>query len=228
LDFSSDIAHELRTPVSNLLTQTQVTLSKDRNSDEYRDVLVSNIEEFERLSRMISDMLFLAKSENNLIIPHREQLSLRDEVHGLFEFYGILSEDKSIVMTCSGSARVSGDRLMLRRAISNLLSNALRYTPTGGRITVHIDDTGDSLVKLSVENTGVAIPDEHLPRLFDRFYRVDGSRQRFGDGVGLGLAITRSIMRAHGGDAFVRSDQTSTVFELIIPGPSAETAGHAT
>lgn len=227
-DFSSDIAHELRTPVSNLLTQTQVTLSKGRDSDEYRDVLASNIEEFERLSRMISDMLFLAKSENHLIIPHREQLNLLDEVHGLFEFYEILSEDKSIVMTCSGSGGVSGDRLMLRRAISNLLSNALRYTPAGGRIAVHIDSTGDSFVKLSVENTGTAIPAEHLPRLFDRFYRVDGSRQRFSEGVGLGLAITRSIMRAHGGDAFVRSDQTSTVFELTVPCQPVEMAPHGT
>lgn len=216
-DFSSDIAHELRTPVSNLLTQTQVTLSKDRSSDEYRDVLASNIEEFERLSRMISDMLFLAKSENRLIIPHREQLNLLDEVNGLFQFYEILAEDKSIFMASSGSGRVSGDRLMLRRAISNLLSNALRHTPAGGRIAVHVDNTSDSFVKLSVENTGEAIPAEHVPRLFDRFYRVDCSRQRFSEGVGLGLAITRSIMRAHGGDAFVRSDQTSTVFELIVP-----------
>jgi two-component system heavy metal sensor histidine kinase CusS len=227
-DFSSDIAHELRTPVSNLLTQTQVTLSKVRNSDEYRDVLASNIEEFERLSRMISDMLFLAKSENHLIVPHREQLSLLDEVNGLFEFYEILSEDKSIEMTCSGGGCVSGDRLMLRRAISNLLSNALRHTPAEGRIAVHIESTGDSRVKLSVENTGTAIPAEHLPRLFDRFYRVDGSRQRFGEGAGLGLAITRSIMRAHGGDAFVRSDQTSTVFELTVPDQPGEMASPGT
>lgn len=227
-DFSSDIAHELRTPVSNLLTQTQVTLSKDRNADEYRDVLASNIEEFEHLSRMISDMLFLAKSENHLIIPHREQLNLLDEVNGLFEFYEILAEDKSIEMTCSGDGCVSGDRLMLRRAISNLLSNALRHTPAGGRIAVHIDNTSETLVKLSVENTGTAIPAEHLPRLFDRFYRVEYSRQRFSEGVGLGLAITRSIMRAHGGDAFVRSDQKSTVFELIVPCRPIEMAPHAT
>ena len=227
-DFSSDIAHELRTPVSNLLTQTQVTLSKDRSSDVYRDVLASNIEEFERLSRMISDMLFLAKSENQLIIPHREHLNMLDEVNSLFEFYGILAEEKSIMMTSSGSAQVSGDRLMLRRAISNLLSNALRYTPPGGRIDVHVDNTGDLLVKLSVENTGTAIPAEHVPRLFDRFYRVDCSRQRSSEGVGLGLAITRSIMRAHGGDAFARSDQTSTVFELIVPCLPIEMAPQAT
>ncbi len=216
-DFSSDLAHELRTPVSNLLTQTQVTLSKTRTPAEYRDILASNVEEFERLSRMISNMLFLAKSDNHLIIPHREQLDLLDEINGLFEFYEALAEEKSIALSCSGRGLVSGDRLMLRRAISNLLSNAVRHTPAGGHIAVHVDDTGDSVVKLSVENTGETIPAEHLPRLFDRFYRVDSSRQHFTEGAGLGLAITRSILRAHGGDVCVLSDRTSTVFEITIP-----------
>lgn len=216
-DFSSDIAHELRTPVSNLLTQTQVTLSKDRAPEEYRDVLASNVEEFERLSRMISDMLFLAKSDNQLIVPHREQLDLAGEVQGLIEFYEALAEDRAIVLTCSGSGHVSGDRLMLRRAISNLLSNAVRYTPAGGRISIRLDDSGENAVKLSVANTGQPIPAEHLPRLFDRFYRVDTSRRHFTDGAGLGLAITRSILHAHGGEARVRSDAGGTVFELIIP-----------
>lgn len=226
-DFSSDIAHELRTPVSNLLTQTQVTLSKARSCDEYRDVLASNVEEFERLSRMISDMLFLAKSDNHLIVPHREQLDLVDEVNGLFEFYEALAAEKSLVLTCSGSGVVSGDRLMLRRAISNLLSNAMRYTPVNGWVDITIDSTSQSGVKLSVENAGTAIPAEHLPRLFDRFYRVDSSRQRFTEGVGLGLAITRSIMRAHGGDAVVRSDRASTVFELTFPKQPVDTASLA-
>ena len=133
-DFSSDIAHELRTPVSNLLTQTQVTLSKARSPDEYRDILASNAEEFERLSRMISDMLFLAKSDNQLIVPHPEAVNLVDEVKGVFEFYEALAEEKSIALHCIGAGIVSGDRLMLRRAISNLLSNALRYTPEGKSI----------------------------------------------------------------------------------------------
>ncbi|MEO8409302.1 MAG: heavy metal sensor histidine kinase [Propionivibrio sp.] len=221
-DFSSDIAHELRTPVSNLLTQTQVTLTRDRNADEYRDVLASNVEEFERLSRMISDMLFLAKSDNRLIVPHREQLDLRVEAQELIEFYEALAEEKSIVCSCTGTGVVSGDRLMVRRAISNLLSNALRYTPAGGSIFVHVDDTIASVVKLSVKNTGLAIPPEHLPRLFDRFYRVDASRQRFTEGAGLGLAITRSIMRAHSGEVDVSSDQEGTVFELTIPRQSKD------
>ena len=106
---------------------------------------------------------------------------------------------------------------MLRRAISNLLSNAVRHTPKGGRVTVRIEEAAGSVVKLSVENTGETIPAEHLPRLFDRFYRVDSSRRRFAEGAGLGLAITRSIMRAHGGDAFVRSEGGITAFELKIP-----------
>ena len=216
-DFSSDIAHELRTPVSNLLTQTQVMLSRERTPDEYRDVLASNIEEFERLSRMVSDMLFLAKSDNRLMIPRPEQLDLQIEVNDLCEFYEALAEEKSIVLTCSGRGHVSGDRLMLRRAISNLLSNALRHTPPGGSIAIDLDDTAESLVKLSVENSGETIPADHLPRLFDRFYRADASRHNLAEGAGLGLAITQSIARAHGGDISVRSSAGRTKFELTLP-----------
>lgn len=216
-DFSSDLAHELRTPVSNLLTQTQVMLSKARSADEYREVLASNAEEFERLSRMIADMLFLAKSDNHLIVPHRERVDLIEEVRGLFEFYEALADEKGVSLSCSGSAIVPGDRLMLRRALSNLLSNAIRHTPAGGRIDVGARDVNPSLVALTVENTGDDIAAEHLPRLFDRFYRVAPSRQRSGEGAGLGLAITRSIARAHGGDAVVRSSGGVTAFELRLP-----------
>ncbi|MBT9522589.1 MAG: heavy metal sensor histidine kinase [Dechloromonas sp.] len=216
-DFSSDLAHELRTPVSNLLTQTQVTLSRARSADEYRDILASNAEEFERLSRTIADMLFLAKAENNQLIPHPEPLELADEVAELLEFYGVLAEEKEIHLSVIGHGTVSGDRLMLRRAISNLLSNALRYTPLGGTVTVRIETQGDEAVKLTVENTGSCIAAEHLPRLFDRFYRTDSARQRTTEGSGLGLAITRSILIAHGGDVSVRSAEGITRFTLSLP-----------
>ena len=216
-DFSSDLAHELRTPVSNLLTQTQVTLSRARSADEYRDILASNAEEFERLSRMIADMLFLAKAENKQIIPHQEQLELADEVAELLEFYGVLAEEKEIRLAAVGNGTVSGDRLMLRRAISNLLSNALRHTPAGGMVTVGIGAHGDSAVQLSVENTGPCIPAEHLPRLFDRFYRADSARHRTTEGSGLGLAITRSILSAHGGEIAVSSENGVTRFTLLLP-----------
>lgn len=216
-DFSSDIAHELRTPVSNLLTQTQVTLSKSRSVAEYQDVLASNAEEFERLSRIIADMLFLAKADNNLLIPHQERIDLAAEVSSLLEFYEAVSEEKSLKLTCSGEAMLSGDRLMLRRAIGNLLSNAVRHTPEGGEITLLLahSDSETSLVR--VENTGDPIATEHLPRLFDRFYRVDASRRHSGDGAGLGLAITRSIVQAHGGEVSVRSDNGVTTFDLRFP-----------
>ena len=216
-DFSSDLAHELRTPVSNLLTQTQVTLSRARSADEYRDILASNAEEFERLSRMIADMLFLAKAENKQIIPHREQLELASEAADLVEFYSILAEEKEVRLSVAGNGVVSGDRLMLRRAIGNLLSNALRYTPAGGSVTIRIEQQENDLIRLVVENTGQCIAAEHLPRLFDRFYRADSARQRTTEGSGLGLAITRSILSAHGGEITASSAEGVTQFTLSLP-----------
>ena len=216
-DFSSDLAHELRTPVSNLLTQTQVTLSKARSADDYRDILASNAEEFERLSRTISDMLFLAKADNDQIIPNQENIELAEEVAELLEYYEILAEEKAISLSHSGRGRVTGDRLMLRRAISNLLSNAIRHTPYGGTIAVKITHDPEVSTILTVENTGQPISSEHLPRLFDRFYRVDSSRFRTTENAGLGLAITRSILQAHGGDVSARSEDGLTSFVLCLP-----------
>lgn len=212
-DFSSDIAHELRTPVSNLLTQTQVTLSKSRSIAEYQDVLASNAEEFERLSRMIADMLFLAKSDNDLVIPFKEQVDLHREASDLLEFYEAVAEENGVRMSLEGEALVTGDRLMLRRAISNLLSNAIRHTPRDGTINVLINESGGTTV-LVVTNTGETIPPEYLQRVFERFFRADSSRRQQADGTGLGLAITRSILRAHGGDVGVRSEGGETSFEL--------------
>jgi two-component system heavy metal sensor histidine kinase CusS len=216
-DFSSDLAHELRTPVSNLLTQTQVTLSKARSADDYRDILASNAEEFERLSRTISDMLFLAKADNKQIIPNQEPIDLAEEIGDLLEYYDVLAEEKAIGLSLSGNGQIVGDRLMLRRAVSNLLSNALRHTPNGGKVTVKIDEAEDGMTHIAVENTGSEIPSEHLPRLFDRFYRVDSSRLRTTESSGLGLAITRSIVLAHGGNVDVRSANQLTCFTLSLP-----------
>jgi two-component system heavy metal sensor histidine kinase CusS len=216
-DFSSDLAHELRTPVGNLMTQTQVALSKARTADEYREVLYSNAEEFERLARMISDMLFLAKSDNALIVPGQAQIDLAKEVRELFEFYEALAEEKTVGLSLVGEGQVAGDKLMLRRAISNLLSNAIRHTNRGGEIIVRIIRLDDDKTRLVIENTGETISAEHLPRLFDRFYRVDPSRQRDSDGAGLGLAIAKSIVAAHAGRIMVVSGSGRTRFELTLP-----------
>lgn len=215
-DFSADLAHELRTPVSNLLTQTQVILTKTRTIAEYRDVLASNTEEFERLSLIISDMLFLAKTDHNLLIPNKEPVDLSLEVQSLVEFYASLIEDKAITVTCTGNGVVLGNRLMLRRAINNLLSNAMRHTPLAGNIRMHIEKQHNAMVVVTVENTGESIAPEHLARLFDRFYRVDAARH-YGDGFGLGLAITRAIAQAHGGDVIAHSQPAGARFAMTIP-----------
>jgi two-component system heavy metal sensor histidine kinase CusS len=212
-DFSSDLAHELRTPISNLMTQTQVALTRARSADEYREVLASNAEEFERLARMIGDMLFLAQADHGLVVPRREPVDLAQQVRDLFDFFDALAEEKGLQLTLTGSGRVSGDKLMLRRALANLISNAIRHTPAGGTIRVGIESSGEGM-KLSVENSGEPIPLEQTSRIFDRFYRGDASRHGSGEGAGLGLAITRSIIRAHGGDISVRSGTQGVCFEL--------------
>ena len=216
-DFSSDIAHELRTPVSNLLTQTQVMLARARTVEEYQDVLASNAEELERMAKMIADMLFLAKADNDLVVPDLEAVDLRAEAEGLASFHEAVAAENGVALTVDGGATVSGDRLMLRRAIDNLLSNAFGHTPRGGYVRIRIGMNGDRTARILVENSGETISPEHLPRLFDRFYRADPSRKRFSGGVGLGLAITRSIIQAHGGTASVRSTAGITEFELEIP-----------
>ncbi len=220
-DFSSDLAHELRTPVSNLLTQTQVTLVKPRTPEEYQDVLASNVEEFERLSRMIADMLFIAKADEGQIVPSREPLALGRIAEELVDFYRLVAEEKGIALSTSGDGRMVGDSLMIRRALSNLLSNAIRHTANGGRVTVAVESCAAG-VRMVVANTGETVPAEHLSRLFDRFYRVDPSRHRDGSHFGLGLAIVKSIAEAHGGEVAVASADGVTSFVLMIPENSSD------
>lgn len=205
-DFSVDLAHELRTPISNLMMQTQVALSHPRTEGEYQETLASNAEEFERLSIMIADMLFIARAEQGLIVPRRQPVNLALEVRNLIDFFDALAEEKGVRLLWKGEGIVSGDALMLRRAIGNLLSNAIRHTPVGGEVRLILapDERGEG-ISLTVENTGQPIPPEHLPKLFDRFYRADPSRHQEGEGTGLGLSIARSILRAHGGDLTVHS-----------------------
>jgi two-component system heavy metal sensor histidine kinase CusS len=214
-DFSSDIAHELRTPVSNLMTQTQVVLSHPRDAAEYKTTLESNAEELDRMARMIADMLLLAKSDNGLVLPNRETVDLADETQALFDYYDALAADKGLQLSLIGHAQVQADRLMLRRAIGNLLSNAVRHATPGSRLLVTLEDSPEAAA-LSVENLGDTIPAEYLDRIFDRFFRVDAARQR-SEGTGLGLAIAKSIVSAHGGMISVTSSDTVTRFSIKLP-----------
>jgi two-component system heavy metal sensor histidine kinase CusS len=216
-DFSSDLAHELRTPISNMLVQAQVTLAKDRDLIHYQEVLLSTVEELERLSHMVSDMLYLAKTENQLELPRQEQIDLRVQAVELSEFYGLMTEDNRVQIHVQGHGAIHGDRSMVRRAISNILSNALRHAAIDSTVTITIL-AGDNATSLSVKNIGPTIPASLQLRLFDRFFRVDVARTHPGtEGAGLGLAITHAVMRAHGGSIELSSVNGQTIFTLIFP-----------
>ncbi|VVO03866.1 heavy metal sensor histidine kinase [Pseudomonas fluorescens] len=215
--FSADIAHELRTPLSNLLTHTQVTLTRPRPLEDYREALHSNLEELQWMAQLVNDMLYLAKADHGLLMPRREPLALAEEVDLLLEFFAPLAEDAQVRLSREGSARMEGDRSMLRRALSNLLDNALRFTPAQGEVRVLIVEQ-PKVLSLTVENTGGGISEELLPRLFDRFYRADPARHEgSNEHAGLGLAITRSIIRAHGGRIRCESEKGWTRFAIELP-----------
>lgn len=217
-NFSADIAHEMRTPITNLVTQTEIALSQPRSPKELEDVMYSSLEEFSRMSKMVSDMLFLAQADNNQLIPEKITLDLAVEVDKVFEFFEALAEERDVKLSLEGQASlVSGDPLMLRRALSNLLSNALRYTPPAQTIIVRLRDV-EGAVEIVVANPGTPIAPAHLPRLFDRFYRVDPARQRKDQSSsGIGLAIVKSIINAHYGKVRVESDRRSTRFIITLP-----------
>ncbi|MFK8333147.1 heavy metal sensor histidine kinase [Pseudomonas sp. BJa5] len=215
--FSADIAHELRTPLSNLLTHTQVTLTRPRELDEYREALHSNLEELQWMAQLVNDMLYLAKADHGLLMPSRQQLALEDETDALLEYYGPLAEEAGVLLRREGQASLDGDRNMLRRALSNLLDNALRFTPTGGEIRVSIEKP-EGRVRLQVANRGAPIDAALLPKLFDRFYRADPARREgSSEHAGLGLAITRSIVQAHGGSIAAESSGGWTRFVIDLP-----------
>ncbi|MGF1681193.1 heavy metal sensor histidine kinase [Photobacterium minamisatsumaniensis] len=216
-EFSSDIAHELRTPISNMMTQTQVMLAKPRNTEEYRESLISTMEELSRLAKIITDMLYLAKSEHNLLQIANVDIALYDLLEGIVEYYELAGEEKALTLTLSGDATVNGDREMLKRAVGNLVSNAVRHSDPNETISISINNLG-SEVEVAVRNVGETISHSHLPYLFERFYRVDKARMhRATAGAGLGLAIARSIARCHHGDITVTSSNHVTVFSLSIP-----------
>lgn len=233
--FSADIAHELRTPVTNLTTQTQVALAKaDRPADAYREVLYGSLEELERLGKLIGEMLFLARAEHPVAALELADVDLGDEVRLLFDYFGAWAEERDVRLCLAGAALpVRADRSMLRRALGNLISNGLHHVRAGAQLTVRLGNY-DSWMEIHVENPGAEIAPEHLPRLFDRFYRVDPARGRHGEGAGLGLAIVRSIAEAHGGSVGVQSGRGVTRFTLRLPagteaaGISARTASAKT
>lgn len=214
--FSSDIAHEFRSPVNNLVAAASVTLARARSPLEYQQTLEVVVEEGSRLSRMVASMLFLARADNAEQHVHLERVALAGEFQKLIEFYEIAADEQGVTLEARGDGHLMADPLLLRRALSNLLANALRYTPRGGTVRLLAGWTRDAAV-ISVGDTGTGIAARHLPHLFDRFYRADAARSST-DSTGLGLAVVRSIAELHGGTVEVESTlgQGST-FTLRFP-----------
>lgn len=216
-DFAGDLAHEMRTPVATLLGRTQVALSRHRSGDELRAVLEGNVEELERLSTLISDMLFIARAEHNVVPMERETVDLALEAGRVTDYLSAIAEEKALILDVRGSApSLQADRLMIQRAITNLLSNAIRHAESGSRVDVEVGSAG-KVATLAVSNVGEGISPADQPRIFERFYRVDHGRARGQGGSGLGLAIVRSIATLHGGTIGVASAGGRTTFTLSLP-----------
>jgi len=223
-EFSSDLAHDLRTPINNLLGEAQVALSRPREAAEYRAVLESAVEEYERLSRMIENMLFLARADNAQARAAPQWIDLREALGKILSYYELLAEERNIRLALEvraqkgGEPRAWADELMLNRAVGNLLSNALRHGRPDCTVTVKAVARGDGSAEIEVANPGFGIAAEHLPRIFDRFYRPCSSREESAAGSGLGLAIVKSIAELHGGRVGVRSEPgLLTTFTLSFP-----------
>ena len=205
--FSADIAHDLRTPVNNIRGEAEVALARARSPEEYRDVIESCLEEAVRLSDLIGDLLFLARAESPLTHLRRERVDVGELLGGVREYYEASAADSGVSITathCEEPVIAELDRTLLQRAVGNLVSNALAHTPRGGVVEMWTN-AGPSSIQIQVSDTGAGIPAEALPRVFDRFFRVDSSRSQSSGGTGLGLAIVQSIAWLHGGKAEISS-----------------------
>jgi two-component system, OmpR family, heavy metal sensor histidine kinase CusS len=218
--FSADLAHELRTPIANILGEAQVTLTRPRAPDEYREVIESTVAECERLSGIVDNLLFLARAEAADQQVQRTLFDGRAAVEKIAAYYQTIAEDRHVTITCTGQGETYADPALFSRAVSNLVDNAMRFAPEGGTIQISVAVRKEDS-EISVSDTGCGIAAEHLPRVFDRFYRADSSRSS--PGTGLGLALVKSITHLHGGSATLESEAgRGTVVILTFPNKPAE------
>lgn len=214
--FNADVAHELRTPLGNLIGQTQVALSRERSTDELKDAMQSNLEELERLRSIINDMLFLARADQGELAVNRAPISMADVVHKSAEFLDVLFEEADMQLMVEGDAPVVAEQALLGRAITNLLSNAIQHGTKGSVVRARIVAEGGK-VRLEIINEGTGIEPQHLERLFDRFYRVSASRLQSWENHGLGLAIVKAVAAMHGGGVIAQSANGETRIGFTLP-----------
>jgi two-component system heavy metal sensor histidine kinase CusS len=221
--FTADLAHDLRTPLGNLRGSNEVALARPRSSEEYQLLLASNLEECDRLSRMIENVLFLARAEHPQFAKNMREFDVDEELRRIADYFEGVAEDAGVQIRVPDSLRgrdsLTADVELFRRAVSNLLANALRYTPRNGEIILQATASPDRM-RVCVANQGSRIDPALLGAIFERFYRVDPSRTSgapSSGAAGLGLAIVRTIMELHGGGAYAESDASSTRFILEFP-----------
>lgn len=214
--FNADVAHELRTPLTTLIGASEVALNRPRAASELRDIIGSNLEELQRLSTVVNDMLFLSNADRGSRARREAVTSLAALVGEVIEYHDASVQDAGLLVRLEGDAAGALDTALLRRAVSNLLGNATRYATKRSTILVAITPVPRARVRLSVSNEGQVIAAQHMPRLFDRFYRAEAARQHSGINHGLGLAIVAAIARMHGGEPFALSANGRTTVGIEI------------
>ena len=217
-EMSDNIAHDLRSPVTRIRGTAEVTLTTGKSLEDYENMAASTIEDCDRLLDMINTMLLISKTEAGVEKPSREEVDIAALIRKACELFEPIAEDKKVSLSYNAAEKilVSGNARMFQRMLANILDNAVKYTPSGGKIDVSVAETKDHNITISIKDTGVGISGADLNRIFERFYRCDQSRSQ--PGTGLGLSLARAIARAHGGDITVTStvNQGST-FSITLP-----------
>ncbi|CAI0888508.1 heavy metal sensor histidine kinase [Serratia proteamaculans] len=219
--FSADLAHEIRTPVGALMGQCQVALYQPRSVEEYETLLSNNMEELERISRMVENILFLARAGEGQAVLNASRLDVAQELQRVADYFEGLAEERGMTLVCQGEGQLLADAMLFQRALSNLVANAVRYADENSQIQLQVlnQPTGETVIQ--VVNQGPPIAPAHLDKLFDRFYRVDAARSAGSHASGLGLAIVRAIMTLHGGvsraDCSAGNHAVRITFSLTFP-----------
>jgi len=216
--FSADLAHELRTPIHNLIGETEVALNQKRNPDEYRRVLESNMEEYQQLINMIESLLFLARADKTEIDIHKKRTNLQNMLSEIVDFYSPLCEERHLSIKTQLKGWGHADPDLFRRAVHNVVSNAVKATPDHGEIVLKSKSDDSKCTRIEITDTGLGISPKDMPHIFDRFYRADTSRTGDDSGTGLGLSIVKTIMNLHGGKVTIHSKPgQGTKVQLIFP-----------
>jgi two-component system heavy metal sensor histidine kinase CusS len=224
--FASDLAHELRTPLNNLMGEAEVAVSRDRDAAAYRTALESCLEEGRRMTQIVESLLFIARADNPAMSIEISTLHARAVAEAVVDYLAPWAEEYGVALSCSGQAVFRGNEALVRRALNNVIENAVQHTPRGGRVAVDLAAATERPgAVITVRDSGHGIPREHLERLFDRHYRVPRRDcDAHPGGLGLGLAIVQSIMRLHGGDVRITSaPEEGVTVRLFFPasGPEA-------